>query len=242
MKRTGQLSLRMAAPPSWGGKRRGAGRKPKGPRAGESHAIRPEHEAAHPVHVVFRVREHVWNLRSRRSFRVVEHALRGVVGRPGFRVVHYSVQGNHLHLLAEASDAAALSSGCKALAVRLALGLNRMMNTRGPVLADRFHARALRTPREVRNALAYVLLNHDSHMVRIGSSPASAGVDPFSSGGAFDGWAREVKREDVRVGAADVTSAPREWLLATGWRRHGLLSPEEILAVPRQVMVATADG
>jgi hypothetical protein len=232
MKRASQLSLRIPATRSWGGKRRGAGRKPNGARAGASHAARPEHDPAHPVHVTLRVRDHVWSLRSRRSFRVIEHALRGVVERPGFRVVHFGVAGNHLHLIAEASNVEALSSGCKALAVRLAMGLSRMMNARGPVLADRYHARALCTPREVRNALAYVLLNHRSHMARIGNAvTACDAIDPFSSGATFDGWVPGVRRGRDGDRATDVTSAPREWLLMTGWRRHGLLSPEEIPAV-----------
>jgi hypothetical protein len=48
--------------PTWGGKRQGAGRKPKGPKAGGSHNRRPALAARFPVHVTVRMLPHVWNL------------------------------------------------------------------------------------------------------------------------------------------------------------------------------------
>jgi len=151
------------------------------------------------VHVTCRVRDTVWNLRSRRCFRVIEAALAGSRDRGLIRVVRFSVQGNHLHLVVEAADAAALARGMKGLAVRIARALNRLMAARGAVFADRYHAHVLRTPAEVRNALAYVAHNHGNHMERIGSAAGCGAEDPYSS-----------ESLDGRV----VTSAPRTWLLA----------------------------
>jgi REP element-mobilizing transposase RayT len=173
-----------------------------------------------------RVRDHVWNLRSRRSLRVVEEALSGVLARPGFYVIHFSLQGDHLHLIAEADGAKALARGMQAFSIRLAKGLNRMMARVGAVFEDRYHAHVLRTPREVRNALAYVLLNHRSHLVRAGERDVPGGLDPFSSAAAFDGWAHGAPAAMVTT----VTAAPRCWLLTVGWRRYGLLSPDEVPA------------
>jgi len=68
-------------------------------------------------------------------------------------VLQFSVQRDHIHLLVEAPDGRALSRGLQGLAIRIAKGVNRILGRRGRVWADRFHARALRTPREVRNAL-----------------------------------------------------------------------------------------
>jgi hypothetical protein len=113
------------------------------------------------------------------------------------------------------------------LSVRLAKGLNRMMGRHGKVLADRYHTHVLRTPAETRRALAYVLLNHRSHCVRRGCAVGDGFLDTFSSAVAFDGWKRAMP-----AAQALVTSPPRTWLLATGWRRHGLLSPDEIPARP----------
>jgi REP element-mobilizing transposase RayT len=174
-----QLTLQMPEQKGHGGKRRNAGRPPTGERPGVRHRPRPEMASRFPVHITLKVKDHVWNLRSRRSLCVIEHAFRGAQ-RDGFRIVHFSVQGNHLHVIAEAWGTDALCSGAKALSVRLALGLNRMMGRRGPVLADRYHSHVLCTPAETRRALAYVLLNHRSHLARIGEA-VGAGLDAFSS-------------------------------------------------------------
>ena len=159
-RRPRQLDLHL---PTWGGRRAGAGRKPRGERPGVAHTPRPRLASRYPVHVTLRVRPHVFQLRSRRCFRVLGAAFLAARERHGVRLCHYSVQGNHVHLLVEARDAAALGRAMKGLGVRLARGLNRLMGTRGAVLADRYHARILRTPREIRHALAYVLGNHRDH-------------------------------------------------------------------------------
>ena len=157
-----------------GGRRRGAGRKPTRERAGVSHLRRPVLKARFPVHVTWRMRKDVWNLRSRRCFRVLERAFYAGANRFGFRLVHYSVQGNHLHLLVEAKDATSLARGMNGMGVRVARGLNRVMARHGGVLDDRYHAHILRTPTEVRRARAYLLQNARKHY-------GLAGADPYTS-------------------------------------------------------------
>jgi REP element-mobilizing transposase RayT len=225
-----QLSLKL--PDGHGGRRPGAGRKPAGERAGVSHHGRPEATPRFPVHVTLRTLDHVWNLRSRRSFRVVEAALTAMLGWRDFHVVHFSVQGNHLHFVVEAEDSRALAEGMQGLLVRLAKGLNRMMGRHGKVFADRYHAHVLRTPSEVRRALAYVLLNARSHLARLGERPGQYAVfDPYSSAAWFDGWTTA----GAAVPGPRLTSPPCSWLLATGWRRHGLLPPLDVPAAPAGV-------
>jgi hypothetical protein len=189
----------------WGGARAGAGPKPAVEEAGVSHRRAIAVDARFPVHVTLRVREHVWNLRSRRCHAIVAAALRGVLGRPHFRVGHYSVQGNHLHLIVEADDAGALARGMQAVSGRIAIRLNQLMEKRGAVFTDRYHAHVLSTPAEVRNALAYVLGNFASHAVRRGEPVAAGFVDPYSSAapGGPDGPPPPV-------------SPPSSWLLASG--------------------------
>jgi hypothetical protein len=104
------------------------------------------------------------------------------------------------------------------LAVRVARGLNRLWRRVGAVLADRFHARVLRTPREVRAALVYVLQNARKHGAWVARF-----ADVFSSGPAFDGW-----REKVAESSAGVLARARTWLLARGWRRLGLIGMGEL--------------
>jgi hypothetical protein len=140
--------------------------------------------------------------------------------RAGFRLVHFSVQSNHIHLLVEADDARSLASGIKGFEIRVAHGVNRILRRRGRVFADRYHARPLKTPREMCNALAYVVLNgaHHGH---------TWGIDPFSSARCFSIWRWEsmvtlLPRHEVSV------AWPQTWLLDRGWTRHGLLSIDEV--------------
>lgn len=210
--------------PSWGGKRAGAGRPPK---AGslQRHAGREPHASRHPVHVTMRVREKLRDLRGDAAFEVIDAALRAVRERSDFRIAHFSVLTNHVHLLVEAANADALRRGISAFSIRVALGLNRIFGRRGPVWRDRYHARTLRTPAEVRRALCYVLQNLRRHLAQDGRTLSPTAIDARSSGPWFDGW-RGVQ-PPWRDREAPV-SPPRTWLLAEGWRRHGLIALDEI--------------
>jgi hypothetical protein len=130
-------------------------------------------------------------------------------------------------MIVEAASTFDLASGMKALGSRLARAVNRVFARRGAVLSDRYHAHVLRTPREVRNALAYVLLNARRHAGKLGRRPSRRGVviDPASSGRWFEGWRTPVVR-----GASDppAVAAALTWLLRIGWRRAGLIEPREV--------------
>ena len=184
-----------------------------------SHRRRQAVASSHPVHVTLRVRRHVWNLRARRCRRILEAAFASARERNGLRLVHYSIQGDHVHLLVEARGREALARGVQGLSVRIARGLNRLMSARGKVLSDRYHAHVLRTPKEVRHALRYVLRNADRHGLRWRTGPRGPKVDPCSSGRWFDGWKGDLEPES----SPRPVSPPGTWLLRVGWRRHGLL-------------------
>ena len=159
---------------TWGGRRRGAGRPPKLDRAGVSHLPREEFAAKFPLHVTMRMRDVVWNLRSQRSFSRLSRAFWAGGDRFGFRLVHYSVQGDHIHLLVEARGRKSLARGMQGLGVRVARSLNRMMGRRGRVLGDRYHSRVLRTPTEVARVVRYLRANAQRHF----GAPAP---DPFGT-------------------------------------------------------------
>ena len=201
---------------TWGGARRGAGRKRSSARARVPHAPRPRHDARIPLHVTLRVRDGLPSLRGHlvrgRIFRAFEDGRE----RLGLRVNQFSLQSNHVHLIVEADDARALSSGMKGISVRIARTLNRIWKRRGSVFSGRFHARALRTPREVRTALVYVLQNARHHGLRL------LGIDPCSSGPWFDGW-----RQGLVLETGGPAAGARTWLLRVGWRRHGLIGIHE---------------
>jgi len=140
-----------------------------------------------------------------------------------FRIVHFSVQVDHLHLLIEATDKHELSSGMRSLAIRIARRVNALVHRCGRVWADRWHAHTLASPRECRHALAYVLANFRKHepanralVDRYSSAPYFAGFSEYSSGPM--GFTALV------AGAGAVVLLPRTWLLRVGWRKSGTLS------------------
>jgi REP element-mobilizing transposase RayT len=154
-------------------------------------------------------------------FRLVREAI-AASSREWFRILHFSVQSNHAHFVVEARDKERLSSGVRGLAIRVALTVNHALSRRGSVWADRYHARPLRTPREVRYGIVYVLANWKKHI------PGARGFDVCSSAWWFEGWKVPPASgpPDWRCPEPPVW-APREWLSATGWRRHGLISRNE---------------
>jgi REP element-mobilizing transposase RayT len=209
-----------------GGPRPGAGR-PRGPRPRVLHRERDPVPGHCPVHVTLRVREGLPSLRTASLLREFRRSLAEASERGEFRVSHYSLQGDHLHLIVEAHGKDALARGMKSIGARLARAVNRIFSRRGPVLDGRFHSRVLRTPREVRRALAYVLLNARRHLAKRRAAPAAAArLDPASSGRWFDGWRRKVAVDEPP--ALREVARPRTWLLRVGWRRHGLVDPAEV--------------
>jgi len=164
-------------------------------------------------------------LRGARAYRTIAQALYEARARFGVRFTVQSTQRNHLHLIAEAESREALARAMQGLAVRLAKRLNRLWGRRGAVFADRYHARVLCTPREVRNALAYVLCNQRRHQAQSGRRLPADWVDPFSSGMEFDGW--KVRPRGRSTGPPTVVR-PQGWLLREGWRRHGLITLAEV--------------
>ncbi len=193
--RSKQLALRFHPR---GGKRAGAGRKPNGENAGVSHLERPQFARTLPVHVTVRMARHVYNLRSRRAFSVIGRAIAKAAARFGVTIVRFSVQGNHVHLIVEAAQTQALSRAMQGWSIRVAKGLNRIMNREGRVFADRYHAHPLRTPSETRRAVAYVRNNYQKHMAALSKPVSRAFVDTYAS-----------------EGAGIALPAPRTWMLRT---------------------------
>jgi putative transposase len=142
------------------------------------HVTRPVLKARFPVHVTWKMTDAVWSLRSRRSFGRLRVAFYSSARKFGYRIVHYAVMGNHVHLLVEAADERALSTGMRSLGIRIALTLNRMMGRKGRVLADRYHGRILKTPTEVTRCLTYLRTNAAKHY-------GTAGADAFASAEPF---------------------------------------------------------
>jgi len=219
---------------TWGGKRKGAGRKRSGPKPRVPHLQRPALAARYPVHLTQDVVEGLPSLREPRCIKVIWRAIADSAHRQDFRVTQFSVQDNHLHLMAEAHNKKALSRGMQGLKVRIAKRLNKRLGRTGPVFADRYHSRILRSPREVYFALRYVLCNSAKHLSEHGWRCEDLMFDSCSSAAYFDGWKRGWSMERFRdQGPGPPPVAPaRTWLQTRGWRRHGLLDPGAAPAAP----------
>jgi REP element-mobilizing transposase RayT len=229
MARTDQLEL------GFDGRRRrkrGAGR-PRKAFGRSPHERRPDVSPHKPVHVTMRVTKAVGRLRNGVGYRAVRRAMAACMGREDFRIVHASIQRDHVHVIAEANHKRALANGLRAFMVSAGKRINRAIGRRGSVFPTRYHATRLGTPRQVRNAIAYVLNNWRHHGEdRAGEAQGRAHVDPYSTGILFDGWRDAPARFIVPDGYAPLpVAAARSWLLAIGWRKHPLIGLREVPGV-----------
>ncbi len=203
-----------------GGARPGAGR-PKSDDSGVPHTKRARLASRFPVHVTVRLVRGLPSLRVKAVYELLRKVFIAAE-KQGFRIVHYSIQGNHVHLIVEAKDRENLARGMQGLLIRFARSVNRLWGRKGTVFNDRYHDHILRTPREVRNALLYVLRNAWRHRIRLQQA-----IDMFSSGPWFSGWRERFQVKGLERIACPVSKA-RTWLLDVGWLKHGSISLAEL--------------
>jgi len=159
-----------------------------------------------PYHLCWHLADGINSLRGKKLFRQIRESLRRCHEKEGFRIVHWSVQSNHLHAIGEADDVRFLSRGMQGLGVSLAKRINKVSGRQGAVFDDRFFARALSTPRQVATARDYVLRNSEVHEKRLGHDVSRPGFDAFSSVECAVYW-------------PGLSAEPQTWLLAVGWRK-----------------------
>ena len=223
-----------------GGARPGAGRKRLVKKHDPDHRTRPPVVPRHPMHVVLRTLPKVGRLRRREVFvaarREIRRAAEAVAVRDAsataklvvpFRVVHVSIQHNHVHLLVEADSNAALSAGMRRLTIALARAINRSLGRTGKVFAFRYHRTDITSPRQARHALSYVLNNwrrHRENETTVGAQNAI--LDPYSTAVLFTGWRGKRFAIPATYEPLPVSDATT-WLLNVGWRKHGEIDPLE---------------
>ena len=182
--------------------------------------MRPVHKYWNPLHVTLRAVKGLPSFRLESLYRAFDRALR-TTRREDFRIVEFSVQSNHVHLIVEADDNDALARGMKSFSVRA----NRLFNSalgrgRGRVWGDRYHRRDLTNARQVRNALVYCINNYKKHY---GVSRGLSRIDACSSARWFQGWTSIRSADD----GPRPTERARTVLLRIAWRKHGLIHPGE---------------
>ena len=214
---------------TWGGKRRRAGRPQVNARKSEAHRKRAEVTPKKPVHATLRVADDIGRLRKESTYKVIRWAMLRVLSRHDFRIVHASIQANHLHLLVEADDEQALAKGMQSFLISLARKLNAYLGRSGPVFPDRYHARVIDSRRQARHALAYVLNNWRRHAEDGTSIARTWKIDRFSSAIHFTGFTENERWTAVPDGYEPLpVSAARSWLLADGWKLYGTIGMYEV--------------
>ncbi len=178
-------------------------------------------------------------MRGRRLWAAIRRGFVYGCDRGRFRIVHFSVQGRHIHLICEARDRRALSRGIQGFKIRVAKAINAALGgRRGAVFCDRYHERVITSPTQCRHTIAYVLLNQRHHAYEEGASYPRGRVDPHSSAAAFGGWTVQRPRPWANAPPTDTdgeaTVAPPEtWLLRGGWKRGGgAISPNAVPGLP----------
>ncbi len=207
-----------------GGKRKGAGRKKIHPNL-LPHTKRPPISIHHPLHIVIKLKEGVATLRKKDCYKLFRDSVKEAAAY-GINVVHFSVQSNHVHLLAESRSRSLLASGMKSLTIRLAKGINSIHGTIGKIFIDRFYLHVLKTPTEVKEALTYIFKN-TAKAIKTKNL-----FDPFSSILIFKDKTVLLKNEIIddsilpaeklewfREELTRILGPPISFLLATGWKR-----------------------
>ena len=222
-----------------GGKRRGAGRPPKGARAGSPHKARPFLHPRFPVHVTLRAIGAVGNLRRRSVYQAIREATITASRREDFRICHISIQHNHIHMIVEANGKDALATGMQGFQISAAKHLNAAISKgrpgprrRGTVFPDRYHAEIITSPTQARHAISYALNNFRKHREDQRAPMSTWKIDWFSSAITFSGWAEYGDEPFLWRGPPTydplVVYQPRTWLLREGWKKAGSISCREV--------------
>ena len=165
-------------------------------------------------------------LRNRRMYEAIRKTLRHYLNRTGFRIVHISIQQNHLHLIVEADSALHLTRGMQSFAIRTARAINRAAKRTGKVFKFRYRAKQVRDYRYARNVLSYVLNNWRRHKEHWRDDRPL--IDEYSSAISFRGWSKNY-RFAIPAGYLPLpVSPPRTHLMQSDWQRFGLIDPLEV--------------
>jgi len=205
------------------GRKRGRPAKPRGRERFLPHIARAKHAAANPVHITMRRVATGPSFRTQRVCAAIRSVISGAK-RNGVRVLHYSVQDNHLHLMVEGKSSADLSNQMRTLFSRIAFTVNAVARRHGKLFRERHHRHELAKPSEVRNALVYILFNDRKHGAsETPARPATSTptLDPCSSAWWFVDWAPwDRPPKDWLLDPTEApTSRPKTWLARWGWHR-----------------------
>ena len=192
------------------------------------------------MHITVKARKGLPSFRSQRIHNMMLEVLRNQIYvlrkyAGAFKVAHFSIQTNHIHIMIEADDTKTLRSGVSGLVIAFARQLAKLLGRKKcKVWAERFHSRELHAPRDVRNVLSYIFQSFKHHETTHGSGMRSR-PHRYSSARWFDGWYQQVLipipidesayMRGPPPWVPTTAGEPRTWLLGTGRKeRHGKLN------------------
>ena len=186
-----------------GGLRPGCGRK-RIHSQGVAHRRREKITARTALHINFKVRA---SIRNKHCLNILKRAIRNSRSK-GLRVIHFSLQSNHIHLIVEATHNAILTKGMRSLTITFSKGV-----ARGRIQIERYHLHVLKTLRETRNAVHYVLFNEQKHF-----GLKKAHVNDFSSLGAIRGLRKLAQSASMtiivrKIEEINFLDAPKGWVI-----------------------------
>lgn len=157
-----------------GGRRPKAGRK-RIHSKGVAHEKREKVRSYTPLHINFKYKLTVKN---KDGLKALQKAIKNARTH-GLKIIHFSLQHNHVHLIVEATNNQILTKGMRSLTITMAKVLEK-----GRIQIQRYHLHVLKTRREAKNAINYVLFNERKHTGKMT-------IDSYSSVGLL-GSAKEI--------------------------------------------------
>ena len=129
---------------------------------GIRHVKRFRLKKASSLHLTIKVRENKADIQSKRILKALHHAIKRARLK-GLKVVHYTLEYNHVHLLVESVDNKTLHKGMQAFGITIAKAINKIKRSKGAVYKNRYHLRLISSPRQLKNVLHYIFNNGVKH-------------------------------------------------------------------------------
>lgn len=141
---------------------------------GIRHIARDEIKKPIPLHLTIKIEKTKAGLKNKAMLKLLHHCIKKSRMK-GLRIVHYTLEFDHVHLLVEATNKETTSKGMQSFGIAFSKGINKLKCLKGRVFKTRYHFRKLNSPREIKNVLNYILGNSIKH----GQSPSI--ITPYNS-------------------------------------------------------------
>lgn len=130
------------------------------------------------LHLTIKVRENKADIKNKQVLKILHYAIRRSRIK-GLRIIHYTLEYNHIHLLVEAADKQTVHQGMQSFGITFAKKINAIKRLKGTVYKHRYHLRKINSPRELKNVLYYIFNNGIHH------KRTSTVLDPYNTLPAF---------------------------------------------------------